>query len=73
MESDNELPSPSTTPRKKAKLLKVKQHLTSKKMRKSSGLLQKFFPKTSASTSGLSSPTNEDTKFSRVSDDVPCC
>ncbi|XP_026744936.1 uncharacterized protein LOC113506291, partial [Trichoplusia ni] len=30
-------------------------------MRKSSGLLQKFFPKTSASTSGLSS--NEDTKL----------
>lgn len=32
-------------------------------MRKSSGLLQKFFPKTSASTSGLSSPSNEDTKL----------
>ncbi|XP_026744015.1 uncharacterized protein LOC113505487 isoform X2 [Trichoplusia ni] len=65
MESDSD--TTPTTPRKKAKLSKVKQHLTSKKhqakmeMRKSSGLLQKFFPKTSASTSGLSS--NEDTKL----------
>ncbi|GBP98378.1 hypothetical protein EVAR_98419_1 [Eumeta japonica] len=47
----------------------VKQHLTSKKYKakteigKPSVLLQKFFPKTTASTSGLLSCFNEKTKF----------
>lgn len=40
-----------------------KKHKSKTEMRKSSGLLQKFFPKTSASTLGLPSTSNDDTKL----------